>query len=313
MMFETIEIKEFGKYLRQVRKQLSLTQTDVENMSGITPDGLRRIENGYGIPRYETIVLLSLAYKKDLFEDLKRYRNSSPLFDYYKRLNCLILEYNEDKLKQLELDFQNFYKTSKESTYINAKIENQILKLIKSIELLNNGDSNGSISYAKAALCETNKSFELSEYNMFKYTYIETRILGIIAHAIAYSDPKYSTDIYKFCLKFCNFDSEAAESDKLNIINIFFNLAYNSHLVDNHLQSIKYAEDGIKYCNDNHLSYGLAGLTFRKGLAEFHLERDNYAATLKSSVYTLIATGKVQLANMYIDILRMQYSIDFDI
>ena len=71
-MLHNYQTEEFGHRLRDIRKGLNLTQQDVSDMSGVNLDTLRKLENGYVVPRYDTLEILSITYKIDLLEVLLR-------------------------------------------------------------------------------------------------------------------------------------------------------------------------------------------------------------------------------------------------
>ncbi|WP_132995926.1 helix-turn-helix domain-containing protein [Sporanaerobacter acetigenes] len=64
----------FGEALRNIRGELALTLDDVSELSGINSETIRRIELGKVIPKFETLELLSLAYKQDLNAMFLKYR-----------------------------------------------------------------------------------------------------------------------------------------------------------------------------------------------------------------------------------------------
>ncbi|MGI5853396.1 MAG: helix-turn-helix domain-containing protein, partial [Bacillota bacterium] len=107
-MFESYDLVNFGNHLRRLRKALKLTQKDVESLSGLTADALRRIENGEVVPRYDTLLYLSHTYKKDLLAVLKSYSNANELFDYYRRLEDLLVFNDMTALEQLTQEFSTY-------------------------------------------------------------------------------------------------------------------------------------------------------------------------------------------------------------
>lgn len=68
------DLEAFGEELKNIRKSLGLSQSDVTEQVFISRDTLRKIENGKVIPKQETLDLLSHLYKKDLNELLLKYR-----------------------------------------------------------------------------------------------------------------------------------------------------------------------------------------------------------------------------------------------
>ncbi len=65
----------------------------------------------------------------------------------------------------------------------------------------------------------------------------------------------------------------------------------------------------IEYCNANSLSYGLSRLYFRKGIAEYNLDHENFLSSLKLSIALLQATNQSKQVDVYTDILLKQYKI----
>nr|WP_300005478.1 helix-turn-helix transcriptional regulator [Tissierella sp.] len=67
-------IAKFGKALRNIRKDLSLTLSKVTLLSGVNSETIRRIESGKVIPKFETLEFLSNVYKVDLNSLFLEYR-----------------------------------------------------------------------------------------------------------------------------------------------------------------------------------------------------------------------------------------------
>ena len=63
-----IEIRRFGKKVRQIRKGKNLTQVDLELLCKINNGDLSRIENGQTNIEFFTIVKLARALQVELFE-----------------------------------------------------------------------------------------------------------------------------------------------------------------------------------------------------------------------------------------------------
>ena len=92
--------------MKKLREVNGYSQIDVQALCGINPDTLRRLENGYTIPKYETLELLSQVYKVDLLNLLRRYRSNEKLYSYYERLDILISRYDIESIRNLEKDFK---------------------------------------------------------------------------------------------------------------------------------------------------------------------------------------------------------------
>ena len=107
-MFESFDLTKFGEHLRELRKSLGYTQEAAANVSGLAIDTLRRIEKGEVIPRYDTLIHLSLTYKKDLLAVLSSYSNANAFFYFYYTLEDAILLNDLGALEQLAQDFDDY-------------------------------------------------------------------------------------------------------------------------------------------------------------------------------------------------------------
>ncbi|PHS35030.1 MAG: hypothetical protein COA82_05700 [Alkaliphilus sp.] len=300
-MFTCFNLCGFGNHLKQIRKSFGYTQEDVRRLSGINPDTLRNIENGKVIPRFDTLEYLSLIYKKDLLNDLRHYRNSNTYLQYYSRLSNLILNYNLDTLRNLKNDWDEFVESQKtEDTLLNASMKEQFALVLEGITLYNSEKSKASLRCFVDAVKMTNSFFDLDKFTSLKYSYFELRILLLISLSLAKKNNfQKSNNILSECLNQSNFDFEATFNEKLLITLIYFNLSYNSHKLNFYDKSLSYAKLGIEHSNKNHISYSLAPLLYRKGIAEYLLCLDNYKDTLNFSISLLLITDRKKLAALY--------------
>ena len=130
-MFISYNLVEFGDKLKSLRKELGLSQTDIQDNAGVSVDALRRIEKGEVIPRYETLELLSSIYKQDLLELLKSSRNNKLLTEYYDELDHLLAFYDDNKMKLLEEDIRKSFTGNERSTIVNPNEVIQLLLFIR--------------------------------------------------------------------------------------------------------------------------------------------------------------------------------------
>lgn len=89
-MFESYELKRFGDTLRKLRVSLSLTQQLAAERSGIHIDTLRKVENGYTVPKFDTLTHLSSLYNINLTQVFIKYMTSQDLLSGYRHLDTLI-------------------------------------------------------------------------------------------------------------------------------------------------------------------------------------------------------------------------------
>ena len=104
-MFKAYDTGEFGRYMRSVRKSLNLTQLEVEKMSNVNVETLRRLELGKVIPKYETLEYLSIVYKQDLLSIFGIHRTSQIMYEFYNYLDEIIIRYDLEKILEIEAKF----------------------------------------------------------------------------------------------------------------------------------------------------------------------------------------------------------------
>lgn len=308
-MFESFDLSKFGKHLRELRTSLGYTQRDVGELSGLTADTLRRIENGEVVPRYDTLVYLSHVYKKDLLTVLKSYSSANDLFDFYYRLEDLILRHDLDALQQLKRDFEKYTTSNENKIYLlNITVTDQFKFMLSGVEEYYASDFNGGFDHFYAALKLSHPTFELKLFDQFRYIEFDLRILLMIAVTLS-EQPRLSNSILLFCLKHINGSAYATMNEKILRIKVYSNLAYNYHRIDEHQNALIYANEGIEYCNKHYISYSLPLLLYRKGMAKYHLKEDNYLESLRLSIYMLNILGAYELAEEYKKKTRERYGI----
>lgn len=65
------EIEAFGQRLREIREQKSLSQLELENLSGLARTEISRIENGQKNIEFRTVVKLAEALEMEVWELFK--------------------------------------------------------------------------------------------------------------------------------------------------------------------------------------------------------------------------------------------------
>lgn len=313
-MFESFNTEEFGKFLRDVRESLNLTQSDVERMTGLNRDTVRRIEQGKVLIRYDTLVLLSSAYKKDLLEDLKTYGSSSILLNYYRKLDDLIIHYDLETLQDLKRDFENFSKTEKIDNPIDYNSKRQFDKLLSGISNYMSQYIEESYKDFYESMVLGNPMFTIEDYKNFKYTVLEMRILLMLALVLSLQNKFItSNEILIYCLEQINLNKNSTMNEKLLGIKLYSNISYNYHRLDYNELALTYAKMGIEFCTKTYIFYGLANLLYRKGIAQYNLNIESYKDSLQQSVNMLIIENKNDLAQKYVEVTKESYGIILDL
>lgn len=311
-MFISYNLAEFGEKMKNLRKDVGLSQLDIQSSTGVSVDALRRIEKGEVIPRYETLELLSTIYKQDLLELLKSCRANKLLTEYHDELDDLITCFDAGKMKAVEADIRKNFSDSTRMAIVNPTEVIQLLMLMRGSALYHSRISNDreDARYVLTdALKLTMPTFSTKKYKSFNYSYIELRILLLISILIAEKNEiDLSNEILHFILEKLKDNNPGKYVDFL-IIKIYSNLCYNHHLQDHHEEVIRYAQEGIDYCRRNETTYGLNLLYYRKGIAEYELQNADYMDSLQAAFFLLKLSGQDELLEVYLEVTRQKYNI----
>lgn len=318
-MFSSYNMKNYGKELRKIRKFLKLTQTDVSKISGLSEDTLTNLENGLVIPKYETIEILSHVYKFDLMKMLFYFKNENDILSLYEQLDDSITYNNLTKIKEIHttlLSLKENYPINKliqfsDFDMLIAYTESNVIYLDKSVSSIVKLKAKNNLI---EALSRNILDFSIEKFKVYNYNLLELRMLLLIAQFESDSeDYSLSNSIMEFILdKTSVFDTYDLIPTKFKLI-LYFNLAYNNHMIDKHKKVYKYASEGIKIGQVTNDFGNLFFLYYRKGIAEYNLKKPNYLHSLKKSIYILEILEKYDLKKIYIESTLKTYNIDLTI
>ena len=303
------DLEAFGNELKDIRKSLRLTQKDVAEQTLVSIDTLRRIENGKVMPKQETLDLMSVIFKRDLNELLLKYR----LKDYssfYKIKTSIEDKLEGGEFEDLKKDVKELKKIideGKMSLYY-IRLLKQLLLLVESvIEKTVNNDYEEALEKLIEAMKVTIPDFSLSNYTRFVYSSMEVRILMNMAIILR------ENESYEKCIEMLLLCLEALEPDSVEErIRVYYNLSYVYHLASLYDKALYYAEEGIKTCTESKTLNGLGLLYFRKGIAEFKLNRESYMDSLLKAVNLSEICGHEKLKKMVIESCKKFYNIDLE-
>lgn len=303
-MFSTYDLVEFSKRLKQIRKSLGYTQEDVVAGTGLSVETLRKLEKGTSIPKYDTIERLSLYYKIDLHEVLHQYKNSRELFKYYARIDEYIYHSEREQLEELIKSFETFSQENHHNL-VDPRVIKQLNYLFKGLQMVDIGSTDpldlepASNMFIKALeVCITD--FDIQNWKVFKYSSVELRIL--FALASVYGTMRYcelSNEILTYILSALDGTSLGNHMNKLLIIKAYVILSYNYHRLSDDKNALKFADEGIQFCNQHGLMSNMSALLSRKGIAMYHLKQDAYNKYLDASECLLFIQGADKLAASY--------------
>lgn len=299
----------FGEKFVEIRNNLRYTQKDLSELSGISIDALRKIENGKVSPTHTTLEILSPVLKTDLNQLLLEYR-----FDDFDQISIMINRINNklesgkfDELTEEFLNIEIAMGNNKHNEYAHNMLQQMYLYL-ESI-LLNVRCKKYDICLSKLiqAMKITNPDFILKNYDCFIYSVMEIRILMNIALVSFHvKSEKFSYEALKFCL-----DSLEPTENNLRI-KLLYNLSNCCYKLDFHKESLHYANLGIEACILNKSLSCLELLYSRKAIAEFYLEDQNYKSTLRYAMTLYDISHKYRLKKMFINSCKRIHGIDIN-
>lgn len=315
-MFESFNLSAFGNKLHEIRVSKKLTQQNVKEITGISEDTLRRIENGFCIPKYETLESLSALYKVDLLTVLQNNRKNIYLYDIYSQIDSII---NTTCFNTLQLKSEAFINELENN--LNYQLvsyqELQLLKVFLSLNLdYHNPDVTNChvlIENAIDALNNLIPFFSMDALNDLDFNILETRILLLIGLLYAKVDDFIESNrLLTVCLNNLLVKPiENLDSAKL-IIKVFFNLSYNYHRLYNYQAALDFSHKGLLYARERHLSYCTEYLLCRKAIAEMLLESNGYHETFKTMIAMIKFNGNIKLIDVFRESLISEYGIDLN-
>jgi len=294
-MYYDLEL--FGKAICKIRNTLGYTQKDISELTTITTETLRKIENGKVVPTHITLELLSSALKEDLNLLLLNFRISNYKI-YYEIEDRIERNLGNGNYADLEkdLDILNNILDKRDLSNYMCNLIQQLRLLVESIILkINNKDYINSLNKLIDSMKVTTPLFELNKYNEFVYSSLEMRILmniSLLTNILGTTDE--CLEILLFCLN--SLDPEEIDFK----LRIYYNLAYTYHRKDLHGKALFYANCGIKACIENNSLNYLGLLYSRKFIAEYFLEDDNFKVSLGNAINIYDITDQRSLKDMII-------------
>lgn len=311
-MFESYDIDKFCQKLKEIRLSLSLSQAQVSDKTGINIDTIRKIENGYSFPKYETLAHLSLCYKINLHNLLSEYLTSNLLYDFLKKLDKLI---NEGKFTEIKKLYDTF--TSELDKVEDLKLASQIeLKqinyLIQTVSLSYKDELKLALESVTTGLRITIPNFKFKEFSKYIYSSLEVRLL-IIAAAILgeMRECQLSIQISKFVIDLLEVDTYSNKTEDLYVIKSLANISYNCHRLDDHAQALDYANKGIEIALSKGYLDMLHFLFLRKAVGQLRLGIAEHICTFRNALYVLKIQGNQENFDYMVHVILDKYNLDF--
>lgn len=315
-MFKSYDVTQFSARLKSIRTNLNHTQQIVSKSTGINIDTIRKIENGYSLPRYDTLSLLSSFYKINLHEVFNTYNSSYVLYKFYIDLDRLI---DQNNFEKLQIQYDEFLKELATTDHLHLVNTNDLTQLSMLVEAIQHrySESYEDWVYAKETLVNAlrlnDPDFQIENFHVHRYTYFELRILLVLSAVLG--DLKEcipSNNIAEYLLAaFDDSHYNAKGEDKL-IVKCYALISYNYHRLDQHKLALSSAVEGINYCIIRNTTNIPPFLLLRKGIAEYYLNDTNSLKSLRRCLNQLDILGDCKQLDYYKKTLLERYDIVFD-
>lgn len=313
-MFEIYQLTEFGKALKKIRANNGFTQDHVKKITGINPDTLRRIENGQVIPKYETLEILSSAYKIDLLIVLRKYRSNKQLTDLYKELDLFINRNDIDALINAKNQI-DLFKADKTFSILIHTSDIQLLEnfIDRSIDYFQDELTyDTQISNCICTLVNYNEAFELTAFKVNRYNYLELRVLILIGLLyVKNQNIIESNEILVFALDYLHQTPNLTHEEKNLMTKLYYNISYNYYRLNDYKKSLHYANCGIESLTKRNNMYCLSFLICRKLIAEYKLNLPINQAQYRLAIDLLILKGEKEIADEFIEIFSDKYHLSY--
>lgn len=312
-MFISYNLENFGQELKKLRKSLGFSQIDVQEKVGVNVDTIRKVESGLVIPRYDTLELLSVAYKEDLLELLKNCRSNKFLMEFYDDLDYIITCYDKASTANLKAKLLQNFSADLNLSIVNPLELQQFIIFVDCVDAYYADIYSPNITAKQAlvnALQLTIPNYNIKKFQRYKYSYIEFRILILISLFIANErNFAFSNEILYYILEKISDRTYITKYLDFLIINLRFNIAYNYHMLDNHAKVIEVADTGIAYCIEKRTNHALFSLYYRKAIAQYKLGDSQYIESMKTAFYLIKAVKIPKLLEQYQKITLEKYGI----
>lgn len=306
------QLEEFGKRLRSIRKALNLTQTDVRDYVGLNEDTLRKIENGTSMPKVETLDLLSIAYKQNIYNLFDNYKLT---FDNYfeERISSILLHIRTFDYKSIKIEVEDFYRTfssndSLKSDILRTKMNQYrvYLNALYNFETI-------AIDKTRNDLTALIEVIGISQHDLNDDRYVnldklEIRIFTLIS--VIFRQRKEFVNSIKYIR--CALNSlEIKYSNEKDFLYFYLILSYNLmtlyHRIEAYDEIEKLYMRNLDILDDQLSITTLSSYFIRVGINKYHINSQSYNNFVNFGLYLLKHFGYNDKYQRYKDLFDSMY------
>lgn len=282
----SINNKEFGIFLRNIRKNMHLTQNDVSELVHFDVSTLRNYEKGNTIPSIEYLDLLSCVYNIDLVEKYFSYRLPYP--DQFTEILEIIEDVIQDKrFEELVFYIKYLQEAIEEinSNYLKNKI-NQYILFLEGLFLVDQKKYEDSNILFKKAINVTNPEFSFDNYESYFFSSQELRILTYMAINFKKISDFLSFEKY-ISFAHCISDKNFPIYEKLS-----YYMASIYIYKEEYEEALHYVIEALISAEKNNNFKNLYYIYYYKGICEYYLNIHSYIESFTLSIATAMVLKK---------------------
>lgn len=306
-----IDYIKYGETVRQIRKTCGYSQKEVSYQTHISIETLRRLENGIGEPKIDTLVRLSDCYKFDLLLLLEKSRSTTSFFseEFVNMVSTELQLLNFDKLKDnISEAINSLISQLKDSeNQENCEFYIEFLKACNAIDMTKTKDLELQIINIENLLILFSRKRKNMITDPFLYTLEEVvAIFLAIQYRRANLNTKAIALINSILSKYDQYPTLSTRQIR-NLGLLYLNLSYSYHHLDEHDRVVQTVNEALvdKRLFFTNITYN--NLMLRKATALFNLKNDDYYHILTTVFMNEDETRKQQLCNIMFDVYGIKH------
>jgi transcriptional regulator with XRE-family HTH domain len=301
----------FGQRIKYYRNRIGLTLDDVSTRSGLSKRTLINLEGGNSIPKLESIHILSLVLKVDLFNVYQKYLyNGSSTFHDLSRKSYSTVGTNRNWMLRDMIDIY-FDDLITDDAHVNSLIINEIKReeVFLDVHYLYSIHEDKKNLNTKETVIASFKSIGY-DYLKSKHTdYISFR-MGFLTGDMLRYQKELTAAVELYDRISLDLESATLSKDVYNELKMILlvNQAIVHHRCANYEMILEYCDEGLKLCNKLNDQKFRYVFLMRKCIACFRLNDSSTERLAKELVLYLNSLGNNELFKMCIGSIKKLYS-----
>jgi transcriptional regulator with XRE-family HTH domain len=286
MLGEHMDYKAFGLYMKNLRNELGARRVDISEHTGLSPETIRRVEEGIPEVRFTTLEILSHYYKVNLIKEISHYYDNDSIIssekmvevsnaltqlDFVRLNNCLL--FNESNIVN---------STQKDKQYVEMK--KKLQAAICKLRAVDSLDTKVVIIQLEQVLfdCSLHSNTILGDPRLYEFELIVASTLVTFYRRC--NQIEKSIDLCLLAISKLNKEQRNGYMKNRFLGAFYFNLCYSYHRID---ENKKIIDTTTILLNDNNFimtQSQLSGILYRRALAQHALDIKEYYDVLTTAI-----------------------------